>query len=148
MFNNKSIFLKNIIWLLVLSTAILTKNAYTQSIILSDNGGFENSNVGDSTDIDNWSLIINEDSKANFKITDKNIHSGEKALQVVLGSIGANEWNIQAVNEPVKLVPGLTHTYKIWLKASSNGSLANITVGRPDYSGELGRVGKVNIGTT
>ncbi len=139
---------KKIIWFCILSAIILNKNGYTQSIILTNNGGFENANVGDSTDIDNWSLIVNEDSEAKFKIINQNVHSGDKALQVVIGGIGANEWNIQAVNEPVKLIPGLTHTFKIWLKASSNGSLANITVGKPDYSGELGRVGKVNIGTT
>ena len=139
---------KKIIWFCILSAIILNKNGYTQSIILTHNGGFENANVGDSTDIDNWSLIVNEDSEAKFKIINQNVHSGDKALQVVIGGIGANEWNIQAVNEPVKLIPGLTHTFKIWLKASSNGSLANITVGKPDYSGELGRVGKVNIGTT
>lgn len=137
-----------IIWFCILSVAILCKNGYAQEIILTNNGGFENANVDDSTDISDWSLIIASDSEAKFIITDQNVHSGEKALQVVIGSTGANQWNIQAVNEPIKLVPGLTHTYKVWLKASSNGSLANITIGRPDYSGELGRVGKVNIGTT
>ena len=108
---------KKIIWFCILSAIILNKNGYTQSIILTNNGGFENANVGDSTDIDNWSLIVNEDSEAKFKIINQNVHSGDKALQVVIGGIGANEWNIQAVNEPVKLIPGLTHTFKIWLKA-------------------------------
>ena len=137
-----------IIWFCFFSLAILCKNGYAQEIILNSNGGFENANVGDSTDISDWSLIVAADSEAEFRITDQHVHSGEKALQVLVGSIGANQWNIQAVNEPIKLVPGLTHTYKVWLKASSNGSLANITIGRPDYSGELGRVGKVDIGTT
>ena len=137
-----------IIWFCFFSLAILCKNGYAQEIILNSNGGFENANVGDSTDISDWSLIVAADSEAEFRITDQHVHSGEKALQVVVGSIGANQWNIQAVNEPIKLVPGLTHTYKVWLKASSNGSLANITIGRPDYSGELGRIGKVDIGTT
>ncbi len=137
-----------IIWYCFFSLVILCKNGYAQEIILNSNGGFENANVGDSTDISDWSLIVAADTEAKFRITDQHVHTGEKALQVVVGSIGANQWNIQAVNEPIKLVPGPTHTYKVWLKASSNGSLANITIGRPDYSGELGRVGKVDIGTT
>ena len=156
MLHQLSVYLKRIklesrgqiIWLCIFSLAILCKNGYAQQIILNSNGGFENANVGDSTDISDWSLIVAADSEAEFRITDQHVHAGEKALQVVVGSIGANQWNIQAVNEPIKLVPGLTHTYKVWLKASSNGSLANITIGRPDYSGELGRVGKVDIGTT
>ena len=89
--------------------AILCKNGYVQEIILNSNGGFENANVGDSTDISDWSLIVAADSEAEFRITDQHVHSGEKALQVLVGSIGANQWNIQAVNEPIKLVPGLTH---------------------------------------
>ena len=105
---------------------------------LAENGGFEASEAGSTTPA-NWFLATNEGSAVIQVISaadqSTNVHSGDRALQVAINTIGANPWSIEAthtgLNEGgIPVVGGSIYAYKAWVKGPA-GAQANFTVGTP-----------------
>ncbi|MGV8836156.1 endo-1,4-beta-xylanase [Cellvibrio sp.] len=107
-------------------------------IELAENGGFEDSEAG-STAPANWSLANNEGTAVIQVISaanqPSNVHSGNRALEVAINTIGANPWSIETThtglnNGGIPVVGGSIYAYKAWVKGPA-GAQANFTVGTP-----------------
>lgn len=107
-------------------------------IELAENGGFEDSEAG-STAPANWSLANNEGTAAIQVISaadqPSNVHSGNRALEIAINTIGTNPWSIEVTHTGlnsggIPVVGGGIYTYKAWVKGPA-GAQANFTVGTP-----------------
>ncbi|MCE3252853.1 MAG: hypothetical protein K0Q67_1873, partial [Cellvibrio sp.] len=105
---------------------------------LAENGGFEESEAG-STAPANWFLATNEGGAVIQVInaTDQpaNVHTGDRALELAINTIGANPWSIEAThtgldNNGIPVVGGSIYAYSAWVKGPA-GAQANFTVGTP-----------------
>lgn len=105
---------------------------------LTENGGFEASEAG-STSPANWSLVTNEGGAVIQVISaadqPENVHSGDKALEVAINTLGANPWSIEVTydglsNAGIPVTGGSSYTYSVWVKGPA-GAQAHFTVGTP-----------------
>lgn len=106
------------------------------STIVSINGSFEDFALGEvSQNSLNWVFNITQGTppaEAVFTIITDTL-DGEKALQVELGTFnGADDWNVEAVNDPVAVEANLEHRASVWLKADSNTRIARLYFGLPE----------------
>lgn len=99
------------------------------------NGGFEDAEVGAITEgsVPGWSFSGNDGELATFEIVDDQVQEGARALAVNILQLGENPWDIEARQENVTVEPNTTYTYSIWARGPE-GSSADFTVGRPDFS--------------
>ncbi|SMO47556.1 endo-1,4-beta-xylanase [Gracilimonas mengyeensis] len=133
--------------LLLLAGALVSAQAQSQ-VVVNDNGGFEDADVTvgeDTVGVTGWTFELQGDADANFIITDQGVHSGERALGVVVNGLGSSAWHIQAINEPFEVSSEKEYTFSVWLKSTSAGSAVDITAGNPDFD-EFGR-SSVEVGT-
>lgn len=120
--------------------------SFSTSAQINPNGGFEQSEPGvyTGTDLTGWFLPVEGGSQATFEvITDPDyVHSGEKALQITITSLGANDWEPQAINSEFDVLDNTTYTVSAWAKTDVEGVRAHFTFGSlaPNYH-EWGRVG-------
>ncbi len=97
---------------------------------LAINGGFEESPLG--TAAANWVL------GSGMRIVEgEHVLTGNRALEVVVTTLGSNPWDIQLVysgadGAGVPVLSGTEYLYSIWIKGPA-GARVNFTVGRPDY---------------
>ena len=102
------------------------------------NGGFEDSPVGVDTTgaIKGWLFqAVDTLSPAPvFEIVSDTVEQGSRALKVTIHALGANQWDIQAVNDSIHITPGGTYYYSIWAKTDKPGAQVNFTVGNYSYS--------------
>jgi endo-1,4-beta-xylanase len=108
------------------------------------NGGFEESAGEDVMPI-NWVLDTNDSStlKVIESVAGANAHSGTKALEAVITSVGVNAWLIEiayvGVNGAfIDVKSGANYNYSFWVKGPS-GKKVNFTAGTPEFA-ERGRV--------
>lgn len=127
----------------------LTFTQIQAQVKVNPNGGFENSDVtigSDTSSVAGWSFELGGTGDASFAIVDDTVHSGNRALAVVIHGAGSNSWDIQAINELFDVNPDKPYTFSVWMKASSAGKSVNITSGNPSFS-EFGR-SSATIGTS
>jgi endo-1,4-beta-xylanase len=107
------------------------------------NGGFEESVDGDTTPI-NW--MINTNNLSTLKVVESiagaNAHSGTKALEAAITSLGVNAWSIEAtyigVNGTfIDVKSAQDYEYSFWVKGPA-GKKINFTAGTPEFA-ERGR---------
>jgi hypothetical protein len=110
---------------------------------INPNGSFEDATTGEKvgTDITGWTLYAEGTGNAIFEIVDEDFYDGSKAFKVQILSLGTNAWDIQVVNEPFTVEPGVEYKYSIWARADQAGVLANFTIGAPVTFTEFGRFG-------
>lgn len=117
-----------------------------QIITVNTNGSFERSDVtvsGDTSSVEGWTFELQDAAVATFAIVDSVVKDSSRALQISVETAGANEWSIQAINEPFKVIPGNQYNFKVWAK-SDVAATANFTVGNPAYN-EFARQGGVSL---
>jgi hypothetical protein len=118
--------------------------------VINPDGGFESAavTVGDDTSgVEGWSFQQASAGLANFVIVDDTVHEGNLALKITINSLGSNAWDIQAVNEPFSVYPGVTYTVTVWARTETGTASANFTAGAPDYS-EYGRLEVTDLSPT
>ena len=118
--------------------------------VINPNGGFEAAavTVGDDTSgVEGWSFQQASAGLANFVIVDDTVHEGNLALKITINSLGSNAWDIQAVNEPFSVYPGVTYTVTVWARTETGTASANFTAGAPDYT-EYGRLSVTSLSPT
>ena len=96
---------------------------------LAVNGGFEDSDTGAVAYGEGWLAL----GAADFSIVDSSVHSGDRALMVLVDSLAADPWDIQLIADSINVEPGIQYEYSIWAKAESEGASVNLTVGNYDY---------------
>lgn len=117
-----------------------------QIITVNTNGSFEQSDVtvsGDTSGVEGWTFELQDNAVATFAIIDSVVKDSSRALQISVETAGANEWSIQAINEPFTVIPGNQYNLKVWAK-SDVAATANFTVGNPSYD-EFARQGSVSL---
>jgi len=131
-----SLFIRFSFWLFI---GISTLHAQP----INSNGSFEDATTGEKvgTDIPVWTLYAEGESNAIFEIVEEDSYDSSKSLKVQILSIGANAWDIQAVNEPFTVEPETEYKYSIWARADLAGVLVNFTIGEPVTFAEFGRSG-------
>jgi hypothetical protein len=118
--------------------------------VINPDGGFEAAavTVGDDTSgVEGWSFQQASAGLANFVIVDDTVYEGNLALKITINSLGSNAWDIQAVNEPFPVVPGVTYHLSVWARTETGTASANFTAGAPDYS-EYGRLEVTDLSPT
>lgn len=99
--------------------------------IINYNGNFSDSEVGL---IDNgvpaWSLG-NTDASSMEIVEDA--YEGQRALKVDFGAWdgSSDDWNVEAVNEPIYPLEGDHIRISVWMKSEPGGGLANLFLGLP-----------------
>ena len=85
------------------------------------NGGFEESTIGiKKSATNNWYLGGDSPAVANFEVIDDTVKDGNNSLKITVSNLGKNPWSVQAVNEPISLVPNSQYRYFIWAKADKD----------------------------
>ena len=116
----------------------LVAKADTTTPAIVTNGGFESSNTGivDTTAVKGWLIQVASGITPPpvFEIVSDTVEQGSRALKVTLHGLGANQWDIQAVADSLRVTPGATYNYSIWAKADKAGATVNFTVGNYSYS--------------
>ncbi|MCX7984482.1 MAG: endo-1,4-beta-xylanase [Bacteroidetes bacterium] len=132
----------NAIFILLFSIAPMI--AWSQ---LVRNGNFESSTPGIVTGsaVPGWQIFISG-GNAQFEIVNDSVYSGQRALKVNVGAIGANQWDIQIVADSIPIIPGHRYRYSIWAKAQRVGAQVNFTVGKYNYV-EYGAIRPANLTT-
>lgn len=103
-------------------------------VTVNPNGGFEDSEVTDGeviTETEGWNFDLGDNGTA--QIVDEEVLEGERALKIELNQALDNAFEIQVINEPIPLEPGVTYTYSVWVKADSPGASAHFTVGNAAF---------------
>lgn len=98
------------------------------------NGSFEVFALGDPSNSLNWAFNKNvAGANAIFEIVEGSQDDDSRALKVVYGTYngGADDWNVEAVNEPFNVVEGETYRASIWLKADTDSRVANFYFNLP-----------------
>jgi hypothetical protein len=115
---------------------------------INSNGGFEDATPGVKAagDVAGWTLLAEGGSSATYEIIEDDVKEGRYSLRLEVGNLGANPWDIQAVNEPFTVTPGTVYTYSVWAKADVAGPIVNFTVGSPTFT-EWGRANQVVMTT-
>lgn len=131
--------------------AMLLLICFSTGTLLSQlvrNGGFENSPPGIVTgsDVQGWQIFISGGS-AQFEVVSDTVYRGERALKVLVSSLGSNQWDIQIVADSIPIVPGHKYKYSIWAKAERSGAQVNFTVGKYNYN-EYGAIRPANLTTS
>ncbi|GAB5409325.1 MAG: hypothetical protein BalsKO_16900 [Balneolaceae bacterium] len=115
------------------------------------NGSFDAFALGDASTSLNWSY--NKDvagANATMEIVDGAQDGDSRALKVNYGTYngGADDWNVEAVNEPFNVVEGETYKSSVWIKADTDARVANLYFNLP-ASGNWARYGqdKVTLST-
>lgn len=100
--------------------------------IINPNGSFQNSMLGDQQAA-GWSFQTASGGEGRFTIVSDSQDSDSLALRVDILNLGTNadDWNVEAVNEPFEVQQGATYQYTVWLKADSDGRAARIILGQP-----------------
>lgn len=117
---------------------------------LVTNGSFESSPLGavSGTQVEGWviELAAGLSPAPVLEIVDTEVRTGNRAMKIVVNSIGTNAYDIQLVADSIAVVPGGTYRYSVWAKAESAGAVGNFTVGNYSYS-EYGNIRPGSIGT-
>ena len=102
---------------------------------LETNGSFENSKLGLVTgnDVKGWLISVDTGLDTKFEIINTQAKDGSQCMKVSLNQMGANAWSIQLVGDSIKVNPGETYSFSIWVKAEKAGAQANFTVGNYSY---------------
>lgn len=125
-----------IVWL----AALLTLTFGSPTIIaqevekISENGSFEDFVLGEVTAGSlSWTFNINANgADAAFEIVSDAQDNDERALKIEIGTFnGADDWNIEAVNEPLLVKEGEVYTASVWLKADTTTRVARFYFGLP-----------------
>jgi hypothetical protein len=107
-----------LIWIVALCS---TSAAFGQNLIT--NGDFEN---GYSS---GWNhLQGNNGSSATFSEETADVHTGNKALKVIVNTLGSNAWDVQTLGPSVNLSVGEEYTLTYWAKAASAGKSIRIVI--------------------
>ena len=113
------------------------------------NGGFEESPVGIDTTgaIKGWLFqVATVTPLPVFEIVSDTVEQGNRALKVTVHGLGTNQWDIQAVNDSIHIVPGVEYYYSIWAKTDNPGAQVNFTIGNYSFS-EYGAIRPANLTT-
>ncbi|MEQ9265562.1 MAG: endo-1,4-beta-xylanase [Balneolaceae bacterium] len=138
-----------IVWL----AALLTLTFGSPTIIaqevekISENGSFEDFVLGEvTTGSLSWTFNINANgADAAFEIVSDAQDDDERALKIEIGTFnGADDWNIEAVNEPLLVKEGEVYTASVWLKADTTTRVARFYFGLP-ASGNWDRFEETDI---
>lgn len=101
---------------------------------ISENGSFEDFVLGEVTAGSlSWTFNINANgADAAFEIVSDAQDDDERALKIEIGTFnGADDWNIEAVNEPLLVKEGEVYTASVWLKADTTTRVARFYFGLP-----------------
>lgn len=123
-----------------ISSSMSSASSSTPPVIieLAENGGFEESEAGSTTPA-NWFLATNEGGAViqviNAADQPANVRTGNRALAVVINTLGANPWSIEIAhtgldNNGIPVAGGSIYAYSAWIKGPA-GAQANFTVGTP-----------------
>lgn len=89
---------------------------------------------------DGWSTA-GEDS--DFQVVNTEFHAGSQALQISVGSIFSNPWDVQAMMTDVSVVPGTAYEFVGWIKGSADTTaqlLASMNTDPWDTYGASGEI--------
>lgn len=135
MSDNKTQLRINFIYCIILILFFAAINANAQ---LVTNGSFEATEPGIVTDlstgVDGWLLQIMDGAGGEFQIVAEEAQHGNHSLKIVAGTLGTNQWSIQAVADSIPVKPGDTYQYSVWAKAATAGVQVNFTVGNYSYN--------------
>jgi len=105
---------------------------------LITNGSFENTELGQyaGTEIEGWVIeaVSGLATAPEFYIVDDSVHDGNRALKVVVNSIGTNDWDIQVIADSIPVIPGETYQYSVWAKCENASGQAVFSVGNYSYT--------------
>lgn len=122
-----------LVFFFIFVIGLMPGNIFAQ---LVTNGGFESSDVGDitATGTSGWPVFFAELTQPPvFEIVSDTVAGGSRALKVSIHDIGANQWDIQAVADSIRVQQGATYTYSVWAKAREFGAQVNFTVGNYSF---------------
>lgn len=140
---------KNLMCLIVLAIFSFGSSAIiAQEIeVINENGSFEDFVLGEvAASSLSWTFNINSNGAAAiFEIVSDGQEEDERALKIEIGAFnGADDWNIEAVNEPLLVKEGEVYTASVWLKADTTTRVARFYFGLP-ASGNWDRFGQTDI---
>lgn len=125
-----------IVWLAALLTLTFGPSTIIAQEVekISENGSFEDFVLGEVTAGSlSWTFNINANgADAAFEIVSDAQDDDERALKIEIGTFnGADDWNIEAVNEPLLVKEGEVYTASVWLKADTTTRVARFYFGLP-----------------
>ncbi|MAL17869.1 MAG: hypothetical protein CL670_12355 [Balneola sp.] len=135
---------------LILALFLSITVSFAQDVVVNTNGSFEDSDVtasGDTASVEGWTFELQDDAVATFAIVDSVSKDGSRSLAVSVTATGANEYSIQAINEPFSVQEEKNYTLSLWAKSNATGTTANFTVGNPSFD-EFGRIGNADVSLT
>lgn len=138
-----------IVWLAALLTFTFGSPVIVAQEVekISENGSFEDFVLGEITVGSlSWTFNINANgADAAFEIVSDAQDEDERALKVEIGAFnGSDDWNIEAVNEPLLVKEGEVYTASVWLKADTTTRVARFYFGLP-ASGKWDRFEQTDI---
>lgn len=94
-----------------------------------------------------WNITANG-AAAMFEIVDGAQDGDSRALKVDIGTFNnGDDWNIEAINEPINVVEGETYKATFWLKADTDTRVARVYIGLP-ASGNWARFSQTDFTLT
>lgn len=94
------------------------------------NGGFEK---GSGSSFDNWWFGAGSGS-ATFVAETAEVQAGSQSLKAVVEALGANPWDVQAVNDPLPTKAGENYSLTFWAKAATAGSTFKTVIQNTSYA--------------
>ncbi|MEL7363264.1 MAG: endo-1,4-beta-xylanase, partial [Bacteroidota bacterium] len=96
--------------------------------------------------IEGWVLDVGGGVTAppTFEIVADPVAQGDRVLKVTIDGVGPNPFDIQAIAEPLPVVPGTTYQYAISARVASGSATVSFTVGNQSFQ-EYGRLGDQTV---
>lgn len=107
---------------------------YEVGDVIIANGSFEEFVLGSvSENMLNWGWNITANGATGaFEIVDDAQDGDSRALQVTAGTFNnGDDWNIEAINEPINVAEGDRYEASIWIKADTDSRIARLYYGLP-----------------
>lgn len=116
------------------------------------NGGFEDDVAGETSPAGNWVLRPDQGVGAvsTIEVIESeqgvNTYKGSKAIKVMVDTLGANYWDIEAAYEDIPVLGGKTYEFSVWVKGAVGTHVDfYIQTPEPDY-GQLNLINEALIG--
>lgn len=147
---NKRPLLKAVLGIVMYSIAFGAASSFAQGVEkINENGSFEDFALGqvDAGSL-SWTFNITQGepaANAVFEIVGDSQDDDSRALKINIGDFnGEDDWNIEAVNEPLIVKEGEMYTASVWLKADSTIRVARFYFGLP-ASGSWARFEETDV---
>lgn len=114
------------------SNAVFLRSLYktTSEMNVLVNGELEQ---GSSSSFNNWVTQVDPSANASFSAETNDMHSGNRAMKVVVTNAGQYQYSVQTYSDLFQLVPGYSYTLSFYAKAATNGSRFKAIVQNQTY---------------